>query len=136
MMVITCGVLVGPRPPRPPLVGRGRSWCALGPPHLFPRGAMAGRGCSSVKRLSLGSVLLDLQEVLKDLMGGLGGLPERSFMYLLGGHCGLSRCPGGSLGCPKTGSSQKVVSEHLLTVGRNLVEMVVEFQNFFMTKEE
>ena len=74
------------------------------------------------KIFSRGHVLLDVQEVLLDLLGGLGEQPERSFVDLLGGPTGLSRGPGGFLGNPRIGSSQKVVSEHLLTVGRNLVE--------------
>ena len=69
----------------------------------------------------LGSVLLDLQEVVLDLLGGLGGTVERSFVDLLGGPDGLSRGPGGSLGCPRIGSSQKWY-QSILTASRNLVE--------------
>ena len=38
-----------------------------------------------------GHDLLDLQEVLLDLLGGLGGQSERSFVDLLGGPDGLFR---------------------------------------------
>lgn len=67
-----------------------------------------------------GHVLLDLQEVLLDLLGGLGGLSERSFVGLLGGPDGLPRGLGGPLGCPRVGSLQKWY-QSILTVSRNLV---------------